>query len=113
MITALSIQVQPGRFAATNVDRVKEAFGQIVRLPIVVRHDFSEGHDKVRYLNFTFGTHDVRELWREIQERIYADAELGPVMASTSMAMCEGSHGWDDYLLLYHFDPAVPRQSWQ
>jgi hypothetical protein len=29
-------------------------------------------------------------------------------MRRSSMAMCEGAHGWGDYLLLHHFDPAVP-----
>jgi hypothetical protein len=62
---------------------------------------------KLLYLNFTSGTQHAASLWRLIQTRLYADAELGPHMRLASMAMCSSTNGWDAYLLLYHFDPGV------
>lgn len=60
------------------------------------------------YLNFTFGSSNAAALWRRIRERLYEDGALGPHMRAASMAMCSSEAGWDDYLQLYHFDPAVP-----
>ena len=33
---------------------------------------------------------------------------LVPGLAAAAIIVCEGEHGWDDYLLLHHFDPAEP-----
>ena len=63
--------------------------------PLVGRHHFDHGHDRVHYFNFTFGTVDL----------------AARSMAAASMAKCEGPHGWDDYLLLHHFDPMVKRNA--
>ena len=32
------------------------------------------------------------------------DEELGPQLARASIATCQGSRGWDNYLLLHHYD---------
>jgi hypothetical protein len=37
----------------------------------------------------------------------YRSSEFGGALAESSMAMCEGQRGWEDYLLLHHYDPAV------
>ena len=78
-------------------------------MPLVVQHHFDHGNDTVHYFNFTFGTEDIVALWREMQARLYSSDELGCAMAVASIAMCEGPHGWDDYILLYHFDLTVER----
>lgn len=105
---SLSIQVHPQRSAGLDVDRVAAAFEGIAAMDDLVRHHhFDRGHDKGPYLNFTFGTEHAAALWRLIRARLYEDAELGPHMKAASMAMCSSETGWDQYLLLYHFDPAV------
>jgi hypothetical protein len=111
MIKALSIQVQPHRAPGLDMTAIQAAFQALTQLPLVVRHQFSNGRDNVEYFNFTLGTEDLSSLWREVQSRLYEEAPLGPWMAAASMAMCEGPSGWDDYLLLYHFDPAVKRDA--
>jgi hypothetical protein len=42
-----------------------------------------------------------------LQQRLYRSSEFGGALAESSMAMCEGQRGWEDYLLLHHYDPAV------
>ena len=111
MIKALSIQVQPHLAKGLDVHAIQAACEELAKTPLVVRHNFDHGHDKVHYFNFTFGTDDLPALWREIQLRLYSDPQLAQAMAEASMAMCEGSHGWDDYLLLYHFDSSVKRDA--
>jgi hypothetical protein len=109
---ALSIQVQPHRSAGIDVERISDALGEIAAMAdLVQHHQFNHGHDKVAYLNFTFGASDAASLWRVIRERLYEDEQLGPHMKAASMAMCSSESGWDDYLQLYHFDPAVALDS--
>jgi hypothetical protein len=111
MIKALSIQVQPRLVQGLDIGAIQAACEAIADMPLVVRHHFDQGHDTAHYFNFTFGTEDLAALWREIQSRLYSDAQLGDAMGAASMATGEGSRGRDDYLLLYHFDPTVERDA--
>lgn len=43
--------------------------------------------------------------WSRIR-RLYDASEIGRRLALSTIVVCEGKHGWDDYLLLQHFDPA-------
>ena len=107
---ALSIQVQPERSPGLDVDRLVATFTDIAGDKRLVRHhQFDRGRDTLLYLNFTFGTDDAPSLWRLIETRLYADEELGSHMRAASMAMCSSANGWDRYVILYHFDPAVKR----
>ena len=105
---ALSIQVQPERATGMDVDGLIAAFAGIAAMTEVVEHhQFDQGHDKGPYLNFTFGTRQAATLWREIRTRLYEDESLGPHLKAASMAMCSSETGWHDYVMLYHYDPAV------
>jgi hypothetical protein len=52
-----------------------------------------------------FDTDNPVDLWRLLKCLLYDSDTLGRPMQMSSMAMCEGEHGWRDYLLLYHYDP--------
>jgi hypothetical protein len=39
-----------------------------------------------------------------IRELLQAD----PALANIAIVVCQGERGWDDYLLLHHFDSSVP-----
>jgi hypothetical protein len=89
--------------------RVTRAFQAIVDASgLVERHAFDHGEDRGPYFNYTFGTSRAAELWARIRADVYDDEGLGPHMRRASMAMCSSESGWDDYVLLYHFDAAVP-----
>jgi hypothetical protein len=105
---ALTIQVQPGRSSGMEIDRICATFTDLAALvDLVQHHQFDSGQDNGPYLNFTFGTNEAAALWRVIWSRLYEEAALGPRMRAASMAMCSSEEGWANYLLLYHFDPAV------
>jgi hypothetical protein len=107
-VRALSIQVQPERSTGFNTDRLIAACTDIAAMKdLVSHHQFDSGHDRLHYLNFTFGTQHAASLWRVLRTRLYEDNELGPHMRAASMAMCSSTEGWDEYLLLYHFNPEV------
>ena len=67
---------------------------------------FVEGEDNGRYTNIIFNTKNVRKLWRKLKDCLYNNPNIGRSLQSASIAACEGLHGWDDYLLLYHYDKA-------
>ena len=62
--------------------------------------DVQRGEDNGLYININFDTNDIVSLWDAIGELVSSD----PLWASATIACCEGDNGWDDYLLLYHFD---------
>jgi hypothetical protein len=105
-VKAISIQVQPHRAPGLGIDGVRKTMEHVAATsPLVERHHFDEGHDKGHYFNFTFGTRNLKALWKLLHEQLYADPAHGHLVARSSIATCEGPHGWDDYLLLHHFDP--------
>ncbi|MBI2571654.1 MAG: hypothetical protein HYV63_31985 [Candidatus Schekmanbacteria bacterium] len=59
------------------------------------------------FTNIVFYTIDIQSLWISIVESLYNDDVIGISMNESSIAVCEGEHGWDDYLLLHHFDPGA------
>ena len=64
----------------------------------------TDGLDRGRYVNVAFATDDLKALWSALREEM-----LGvPRLAEAAIVCCEGEHGWDDYLLLHHFDPTEP-----
>jgi hypothetical protein len=108
-LKAISIQVQPHRAPGLDIDGLRALMTRIASTGLVERSHFEDGHDAVRYFNFTLGTRNLKTLWDALLEQVYGDLTFGELVARSSIATCEGSHGWDDYLLLHHFDPEVQR----
>jgi hypothetical protein len=63
----------------------------------------SEGNEDGRYINVSFHVADIAGLWSAINALLAADRRL----ARSVIVTCEGIHGWDDYLLLHHFDSSL------
>jgi hypothetical protein len=105
---SLSIQVQPDKSPSINMQRLDAAFEIIASdRYLVEHHSFSNGMDKSPYSNYTFGTKHALRLWESVQTSIYNNTEFGAHMRLASIVTCSSEEGWDDYLLLFHFDPAV------
>jgi hypothetical protein len=62
----------------------------------------SRGNDKGEYVNLYFATDDLKSLWESVRHTLSA----APGLANATIVACEGENGWDDYLLLHHFDPS-------
>lgn len=110
---SLSIQVQPDRVPELDIEAVQLLFEKLEGHPLVEKSAFSAGTDKGRYLNYTYGTNNAESLWDVIQKKIYGHDLLGRQLLRCSMAMCSSEEGWDDYVLLHHFDPQVPLQNFK
>jgi hypothetical protein len=100
---AIHVQLQPA--LSTDLDvpvAVSRLTGVAERVKALVR--VSEGFDNSPYTNVDFMTLDPRELWLRLQ----VELRTVPGMTMASIICCQGEHGWDDYLLLHHFDPSQP-----
>ena len=109
-MTEFCIQIQPDRCRQLDRAALRAACEAMARDAVLVRRfAFVEAEDGGQYISLMFETDMATTLWSLLGDRLYGCRELGAPLKAGSMAMCQGSSGWDDYRLLYHFDPAVPR----
>lgn len=73
---------------------------------LVTRYWLVEGGDEDLYVNLMFETTELEEFWRKIIDTMYCDKQIGAALSKSTIAICEGGDGWNDYLLLHHFDPS-------
>lgn len=98
MMKLLHVQIQPARSPGLDADAA------VACLQSLATASVTRGEDSGPYINVDFLPADVRALWPAVREKIQSDPEL----AACSIVCCEGEMGWDDYLLLHHFDPSQP-----
>src|SRR4051794_27387463 len=97
----IHIQVQPARVKRLNVAPVDMSLRRLAaRRALVRRVRFEEGNDRGRYMNFNYTTAKPARLWRALRAGPFRSA----LLRSAAMVLCEGENGWDDYLLLHHWD---------
>jgi hypothetical protein len=72
-----------------------------------VREVFVQKGTDRAWLNVSFRGRSHGEVWELLRARGLKHRRLGPLLRRCSIVTCQGRHGWDDYLLLHHFDPAV------
>ena len=104
-MSELCIQIQPNRAPALDMASVRGACDVLAAREAIVGGLTSfEGDDDGPYLNLIFETTDLPALWEMLRSRLFQDKIFGTLMNKASIVTCEGSRGWDDYLLLHHFD---------
>lgn len=109
-MTDFCIQIHPDRSKHLDLARVCKICETLARDDklLIKRFAFADrpaDDDDVRHVNLIFDTDSPETLWRLLKSWLYDSDTLGRPMQMSSMAMCEGEHGWRDYLLLYHYDP--------
>ncbi len=108
-MTEFCIHIHPNRARDLDLAQVRALCAALAReRDLVRRHAVLEGLDHVPYVNLMFETERPDLLWSLIEQRLYRDGAVGGALRASSMAMCQGTRGWDDYRLLHHYDPAVP-----
>ncbi|GAB3267873.1 hypothetical protein [Chitinimonas naiadis] len=111
-MTTLCIQIQPDRIADFDQAAVLAVCEQMrAHKPLIAGFQWDEGDDEGPYINLLFETEQPAEVWPILQAAFYAPGALGDAIRATSMAMCTGEEGWEDYLLLYHYDDQLPLDS--
>jgi hypothetical protein len=111
-MTIFCIQVQPDRAPGLDIGRVRGLCVQLASdKALIERHGVIEGDDGGPYLNLMFETPDAAKFWKMVETKIYGDHVVGGPMSQASLATCTGEHGWDDYLLLHHYDQGLQLDS--
>jgi len=104
----LCIQIHPHRAVGFDVTDVRSFCEALANREALVRSfAFVDGTDEHYYANLMFETDHLHKLWSLLQRQLYQSHAFGEAMQQCSMAVCEGRHGWDDYLLLRHYDATV------
>ena len=94
----MHVQLQPARSPELDADAAASRIAALA--PAVV----TRGDDAGPYINIDFRPTEMSTLWTAVQAELVAD----PRLAACVIACCEGERGWDDYLLLHHYDPSEP-----
>jgi hypothetical protein len=109
MSRTLCIQVHPNRAPDLDLARLRSICDVLAtRKDLIARFSANGRRDKGPYINLMFETGNPEKLWRLLRTKLYRDKAVGAALARASMAVIEGKQGWDDYYLLFHFDPDVP-----
>ena len=104
----LCIQVHPARAPALDISRLKEECTVVAKRTAGIRGiGFTEGFDGGPYLNIVFAAENPIDAWEQLELELLESADFGADLKSCSMCMCTGENGWEDFVLLYHFDPKV------
>lgn len=102
----ICVQVQPNRAPGFDVNRLIAAGEALARSIKGCRgFDASQGEDDGAYANLIFVTQNPADSWPELRVALLDSAEFGTALKQSCMCLCTGSDGWNDCLLLYHFDP--------
>ena len=103
---ALNVQVHPERVPGLDLDAVLEIFSNAAQMADA-ELTLSEDPDNGPYIDYDFLTGDLVRLWEVLQSQVFSDDVLGQQLAHAAIATCQGSKGWDNYLLLHHYDPSL------
>ena len=68
---------------------------------------FIAGTDRGPYVNYFFETRSPGKIWRAVSNSILKHHRIAARLKRSTIITCEGTRGWDNYLLLHHFDPKV------
>jgi hypothetical protein len=102
-VPALNVQIHPERAPGLDLDGVLEIFANAAEMADA-ELTVSEGANDGPYINYDFLTADLPRLWEVLQSQVFANETIGPQLALAAIATCQGSRGWDNYLLLHHYN---------
>jgi hypothetical protein len=91
------IQFQPDRAGAAE-SRIREVLHETFAGARI-----ETGYDNGRYENITFKAQSIEKTMSKLRA-IFDLPFAGRIAKSSCIATCDGKHGWDDYLLLHHYD---------
>ncbi|WP_269532934.1 hypothetical protein [Chitinimonas sp. BJYL2] len=105
-MTTLCIQIQPDRTSDYDEAELMAVCDSLkVHKPLITSFAMETGDDEGPWVNLMFETDHAAKVWPILQAAFYPANAFGDRMRASSMAMCTGEEGWEDYLLLYHYDP--------
>ena len=101
----LNVQIHPTRISHGSPDELIESLKAAADGAVLAFCGQNAGQDAGPYINLSFIAADPVAGWSRMRV-LYDASEIGRRLALSTIVVCEGEQGWDDYLLLHHFDPA-------
>jgi hypothetical protein len=106
-VLSVCVQYQPDRVTGDEA-RVRQAL-----IEALAGAEIHIGEENGRYENLTFDAASpddaLSKLWI-----VFDSPQFGRAARASCIVTCQGKHGWDDYLLLHHYDRTLfwmPRPS--
>jgi hypothetical protein len=65
--------------------------------------EIDTGEEDGRYENFHFEAASPEDALSKVQV-VFDSPNVGRAARASCIVTCQGENGWDDYLLLYHYD---------
>jgi hypothetical protein len=104
----LCVQLQPGRAKALSTRTVAQLMARIAETLTDVRQfSFDRGSDRGPYINYCFKSRSPARVWQALNRQVFSNSRVGALVRRSSIVTCQGSRGWDNYLLLHHYDGKV------
>jgi hypothetical protein len=69
----------------------------------VAQFSVRRGRRPAQWINYHFTTRSVGPLWKRLHTKALHHRKHGLAPRKSTIVTCEGSRGWDNYLLLHHF----------
>src|SRR5688572_18089981 len=107
----LHVQLHPDLIPGMDIATLRGVLAGLASNSLVENFESLEGNDQGRYINFNYQSPDHAALWHALSGILHGTNELASLLRASTILACEGSHGWDDYLLLHHFNPSEPLDS--
>src|SRR5690242_19833636 len=95
----LTVQLQPKLLASFSDGKVEQLCSSPALAGLSQSHRITRGNDQGPYINVSFTASDLKPLWQAVRQEL---VRLG--LQAGSIVTCTGKDGWNDYLLLHHFD---------
>jgi hypothetical protein len=98
---SFQIQFSPQILSDTEIvdtiaEAIKQAGGQIT-------DETSGNDDNTRFVNLYVYSENPREFWPRVRQNLESYGGDSTLLAMM-IVVCQGDQGWDDYLLLHHYD---------
>jgi len=104
----LTIQIHPTRAPELDVAKIIMLCERLEENETLINAvSTAEGKDDGPYVNVVFDTDNTPALWPILRTHLFQNRNVGQQISRAAIVTCEGRHGWDDYLLLYHFDQTL------
>ena len=108
-MTDLCIQVHPHRSPELDIPAlISECERLAGENRLISSFWWQDGFERYAYVNLVFETDYPKLLWHLVNERLYLVSAFSPLIRAASIVTCQGRFGWDDHLLLHHYDADQP-----
>lgn len=101
----LVIQIQPELIPISNIEQITQEFVTFLTdISLCNNCHVSRGDENGSYINIELQSENIQRLWEEIQIKLSLNTNDASEIAKGIIVVCEGKKGWNDYLLLYHYN---------